>query len=442
MARSSISNTVLEASQVSLANAIRISGVNTYTLGTNFLSWDSHNYIMSDIALSFGTRRTDTPLEVMGGSRESGFACGDSVISAFDFGLLYTVFTAMVMAKVEMGNSFPVTVGDTTASDIGVVWFGNDGVIYSVGRNLIIPFKNADVENACSHKKITVSNFCSGDVFQFDREGKQFAVTTQDGTILCMLPIPPCVISTYSQCFVNTLSSDETGRLAVGFDANSPLGQLIGVADSRTECMEALENYKKSTSLDSLVSRDDLVVVPEEHYKDLSNFYGSICYTDKQEIVVAVNYRRGLFVYTPWFPADAETAKDTGTDASANFQEFYNVTEGCKRIMRYASTVNRRPLTPAQFDLNMFMQVKEAFLDMKLSRIPIQASFGRIVVPESVLVEEVINDTGESMFCLVPIGVVGSKVICMSSEGAIISVNPSGWDLESAFYDITGVVSQ
>lgn len=442
MARNSVSSTVLEASRVLLSNTVKLHAINTYTISSNFVSWDaSHSYNISDIALSFGTRFPGATPEVVGGMRDAGFTCGSGAISAFDFGLLYTVFTAMVMAKVELGTAFPVVSDKIQRPGAWVAWFGNDAVIYSAQDNFIVPMKNADIKVVCGGDKVRVSNFCSTDIYTLEREGRSFYILTQAGELFCTIPIPECVVKTYPGYFKDNAAG--AGVIASGsWDSGSGLGSLIGAADTRSECLDVLERYKMSPPIASVVSREDLVVVPSERYADTANFFGSICLTDKQEIAIAVNFRRGLFVYYPWFVTDTTQEREVQVDPSAKFPEFYNVTEGCNRILRYAGTVVNRPLTSAQMDATVFEAIKTAFLDMRLSRIPIQSAFGRVVIPEEVLLQELTGGTGESLFCMVPVGIVGPKLVCLTAENVLTSMAPSGWDLSSALYDITEVIQQ
>lgn len=436
MARNSVSNTVIEASRVPLIQSIRLFGMKTYTLGTNFISWDtSNNYTLDSIAMSFGTRTPNAQAEVVGGTRDTGFACGGGTISAYDFGLLYSVFTAMVMAKVELGTSFLVDSEKLQRDGFYAVWFGNDGVVYSAPGNVIIPLKNADIETVCEGGIAKLNNFCSRDTYTLEREGLNFVLMTSARELLTFVKIPECVKKTYSMYFQN--NNTTVDNPSTSWDEGSRLGQLIGETDSRSECMAVYEKYRTSPAIDSIIAREDLIVVPTERYADTKNFFGSICYTDKGEIAVAVNFRKGLFVYYPWFSQGDD--RDIKVDPSAKFPAFFNVTEGCNHILRYAGTVVHRPLTAAKFDNAVFNSIKEAFLDMQLSRVPIQSAFGRVVIPESLLLQELTGGTGESLYCLLPVGVVGDKVVCMSSDGSLSTIVPSGWDVDSAFYDITEV---
>lgn len=440
MAHSSVSNTVIEAGQIQLTNAVKLHGVNTYTLTSNFISWDAgHNYNLTNIAATFGTRREDAAVEVVGGAREVGFACGDGAISAFDFGLLYSVFTAMIAAKMELGVTVPIYCERLTQCGTSAVWFGNNAVVYSTQRNLIVPLKNVDVERVCSGERVSVRNFCNKEVFQLEREDLRFCLTTSAEELFNFMTIPQCVAKTYSRCFDGDSDRNRV-VLPSAVEEGSALGDLIGATDTRSKCLEILEQYKLSSAVDSVVAREDLIVVPDVRYKDTSNFFGSICYTDKGEIAVAVNFRRGLFVYYSWFSTGGSTPEqDVKVDPSAKFPEFYNVTDGCNRIQRYAGTVVNRPLVASQFDTKVFDSIKTAFLNMKLTRIPIQAAFGKVVIPESVLLQELMAGTGETLYCFVPVGIVGTKLICLTAEDVLTSVTPNGWSLEDAFYDITEV---
>ena len=442
MPRNIVSSVVLDASQISLNGMIELHGVNSYTLGTNFISWgESNAYNLSTVAENFGTRCTNKVVEVVGGSKESGFSCGEGIISAFDFGLLYSVFTAMIMAKVELGRSFPIEQSQAIGKpDLWVLWLGNDAVLYSVQDHLILPIKNADIERACMGNKLEVVNFSGTETYTFERENNSFCLMTMQGEMYTTIRIPDCVKRTYSGCF-NLASKVVDKDYNMTLIPGSMLGKLIEETDTRSKCLEVLDKYKESSIIDSIVSREDLIINPTDRYQDTSNFFGSICYTDKEEIAIAVNFRKGLFVFYPWFSQFSESPSDIKVDPSAKFSDFYNVTEGCNRILRYSDTVVRRPLTAAQLDLDVFDSIKKAFLDMDLARIPLQSSFGRIIIPENILVQELTSGVGESLYCLLPVGVVGSKLICITAESKLVSVKPSGWDFDSAFYDITEVVS-
>lgn len=439
MAKNSISNIVYEAARVVLANTVRIYGINTYSIASDFIAWDGDNtYSLMDIARSFGSRKPNSSVEIAGGKTEVGFCCGDSAICAYDFGLLYSVFTAMVMAKVELGDSFYTHSEKLSRAGLYIVWIGNDAVLYSVVDNIILPLKNADVENACSGDRLSINNFCGRNSYYFEREGTSFVFTSLAGELLCTCKIPQYVMKCYSRYFAESSVAIVNNEFT-SWDEGSQLGMLIGATDSKAECLEVLQNYKSLPVIESVVSRKDLVVELQEKYSDLSNFFGSICYTDKGEIVIAINFRRGLFVYRPWFVADGGDESGNKIDTAANFKEFYNVTQGCNHILRFASTVTNRPLSAAQLDKVVIDQIKDKFLGMSLPRIPIEATFGRIVIPEDVLVGELTNGTGETLFCVVPVGIVGEKLACLTPEGTLSAIKPSGWALDSAFYDITEV---
>lgn len=435
-----ISNTVLEASSVVMLKPVQLLGDSTYTLTTNFIGWgDSNNYRLQDIALTFGTRGPGHGAEVVGATKNAGFRCGNAYISAYDFGLLYTAFTSMIMAKVELGSSFPLF-DEKVSGGYKVQWFGNYGLVYSRQKNAIFAIRTQDVEAVCSGKSVLLQNFCSQEQYTLVFDGVTFAIMSEHmgaSLIVTTLNVPDCVKRTYSRYFKH---ADTQSPAASSVDTDSMLGKLINEAGARTECLEVLKNYKTQSFLDSVVSREDLVVVPSERYPDTTNFFGSICYTDKGQIAVAVNYRRGLFVYYPWFETTEGGCREVKVDTSAQFSAFYNVTAGCNDILRFAETVTYRPLSAAEFTVDVYSKVRKAFLDMDLPRIPIQAAFGRVVIPESVLLKELAEDSGETIYCILPVGVVGSKVICLTASGELSGSTPVDWDKDGAFYDITEVI--
>lgn len=442
MAHNSISQIVLEASRVQLPQAFKVIGRNTYTISTDFISWDSvHNYTLVEIASTFGNKVQNSEMGVVGGVggvKDIGFKCGNESISAFDFGLLYSIFTAMVMAKVEFGGAFKVFSEKLSRASDYALWLGNDCVVYSPDSNVIITLKNADVERVCNDNKVKVVNFCSREKFDFEINSNSMMLINSKGELFAVLTIPESVKNTYN---LNTHKEEIIDDPSTEWDENSGLGELISENDNKSECAKVLDEYRKTAIVDSIISRDDLVVEPEEKYADTSNFFGSVCYTDKNEIAIAVNFRRGLFVYRPLFSGDPEDSKELKVDPNARFPEFFNITEGCARIKRYSETVVERPLTAAQFDVDMCNKIKEAFLNMELPRIPIKAAFGKIVIPEPVLIDELSRGNGESIYCFVPVGVVDDKVICINDADELVIQNPTIWGLSSAFYDVTGVCS-
>ena len=183
MATNPISSRVLDAASVILSSPVHIYGLNTYILSSDFLSWnDTHSHTLSDLAADFGKRTT--------GVGDKIFICGDDQISVYDFGLLYTVFTAMVTAQSELGNNFALEEVNTLGDDVRALWVGNDLIIYSAAKNLIIPVDNADMESICSGKRLECGNFCNRDKYLIDRERVEIFVTSADKKeLFCRLRI-------------------------------------------------------------------------------------------------------------------------------------------------------------------------------------------------------------------------------------------------------------
>lgn len=437
MAKSSISGIVYEAAETELVAPLRIYGNQTYTLSTNLITWgDGMVDSLKNIANTFGLRSRSSLSGVVHGS-ENGFKCGNGIISAYDFGLLYTVFTAMVMCRVESGGSPHVFCDDTKRRDtLNVLWIGCECIIYSADRNIILPTKSADVERICSGQKVLCKNFCTRDAYEIDRENNMIGVTNSNtGELLTRITIPEIVISTYNKYFVSQSIVDlpETD-----WDEGSPLGQLISSNDQLQECTAIVQQYKNSANVASVVVRDDLVVTPNKRYGSTENFFGSLCYTDKQEIVVAVSEHRGLFTYYPWFVSETDSNKDLKVD-TPNFQDFYDVSEGVIHILRYAKSVATRPPTRGQVNDVMLSKIKDSFFNLKLPRIQMKAAFGKIIVPEEVLLQAISTDSTANLYCLLPVGTVGINVITMSPEGDTQVMVMPNWDV-TYFYDITEVI--
>lgn len=439
MASNSIRNFVEEASNVVVVKPFKVAGDHEYTVGTNMLSIDGQKvYSLESIAPNFGVRRTNISPGVLGSSGSGVFACGESNISAFDFGLLYTVFNAMVMAKAESGVSVVTEQTDTTQPDLKCLWFGQTVIVYSLRRYCIIPIKSADIEDILKGSRRKCRSFSSGDSYTLDLEGNKLAIQTDSGELLAICDLSISAKNSLQLWSTEPLPTD-SGISMVKPD--SQLASLISSSDNHTIYTEILSKYRAMPMIEAIVSRDDLIIVPEEKYQDTTNFFGSICYTDKGLIVMAVNFRHGLFVCRPWFPAYTSDKCEVLLDDQVNFQKFYNVTAGCTRISRFANTVINRPLTAAEFDFKVVDALKEAFTQMQLPRIPLESAFGKVVIPERLLVDEVLEGDGSAAECFVPCGVVGDNIICICETDELVSVKPTRWDSTSAFYDITEVIS-
>ncbi len=435
MASSSVSSRLISASSVVLSKPIRVYGHNTYTISSDFINWGDFNYSISDIANTFGHRAN--------GMGDRVFRCGDDKITVFDFGLLFTVFTSMTMAQAELGGAFPIEEVVPSRNELKAVWIGNDLIVYSHSNNLIIPVPNSVVETCCSGKKAEVGNFCSQATYEVTRERMDlFLVNKAKKELLCRVRIAECCQKTYTPYFKT--EADNAEKQKENWDTSSALGQLVIEADSSLPAKEAFARYSAQGMAASVAARDDLIITPDEPYEDLTvksnleKFFGTVCYTDKCDVVVAVNYHNGLFVFNSCFPGDYY--EGIQVDGNTDITKYYNVTDGCERIMRFANTVVTRPLTAAQLDMKMFNNISSALLNMELPRIPFTSCLGRMVIPESTLMDAFKEGLGADLFCIVPVGVIGEAVITITSEGNLATVFPKEWSTTEAFYDITEVV--
>lgn len=437
MATNSISAKVMTAASVTLAGPIRVYGVNTYTISSDFISWgEGHNYTISEIAEDFGARTA--------GVGDRVFACGADKISVYDFGLLFTVFTAMTSAQAELGSKFAVSETEVSREGVHALWIGNDVIIYSVSNNIILPVDNADMERICSGERLECSNFCTKDRFIIDRERVEiFIVTATKHELFCRTRISDGTQRSYPKHFAQPEDTDRD--VLATWDIDSTLGRLIASTDRKPPTMSAFKNYKKRGMTEDVSVRHDLLVFPGTHYNGLETpegvrqMLGHICYTDKDEVVIAVNHHAGLFVYSPCFPGD--NFDGLLVDGSPDLQKFCEVSQECERIMRYAKTVINTPLTSAQLDVRVYNNIATALMEERLPRISFQAGLGKVIIPESVLESTFSAGFGADLFCIVPVGVVGEVVVCKTATGKLEAVYPRGWTTSEAFYDVTEVVS-
>ena len=268
------------SSSVVLSKPMQVHGLNTYTISSDFISWgDNHNHSISEIATDFGQRTT--------GVGDKVFICGDDKISVFDFGLLFTVFTAMASAQAELGARFSVFEAETSRDEVKALWVGNDLIIYSPSNNLILPIDNADMERACGGVRLECSNFCTTDRYLVDRERVEiFVVEASKRELFCRLRICDHTQKYYAKHF--TAPEEAKVDTFAAWDTRSALGRIIASTDHSLPTKSIFEKYRKKGLATVVDRRDELFVHPEKRYdgmetaQDLRKFAGSLCYTDKR----------------------------------------------------------------------------------------------------------------------------------------------------------------
>lgn len=438
MSTQNIRKDTLAASNVFLLSSVTFQGVNKYTLGTDMLFWDeSNSYSITQIAPTFGQIIQGGP------GTPVTFRCGNAGISVFDFGLLLSCFTAMSMAQLELGTGVPVELVPTSVPGVEALWFGNHGIVFSVRNNLLVPITSGFAQRACKNEKVEVASFIDSRHFILKRTETHFALDTTLGEGVCVFTVPTSIKRSFPALFA-AAPVDTSAQLGQSLDEGSPLGAMIASASVAHTVQEVLAKYKEQTSIDSVVVRSDLICTPTQRYTSTEDFLGSLCYTDKHDITLAVNMRRNLFVYRPWFNGKEDGREDDDdiqVAPSPKLSEFYDAREECERIMRYAKTVTVRPLTAAKFDISVFESVKAAFFEMRLHRLPLASSLGKIVIPETTLLAGLESSAGENIYCIVPVGALGENIIVINTEGELSIMRNGAWGTEEFFYDITEVVS-
>lgn len=435
MAIRGVTAEVMSASRVFLLDPVTVNGVNRYIIGTDSITWDDANsYAISQIAPTFGKA-------VLNHEGTTAFACGESSISVFDFGLLLSCFTLMSAAQIELGESVPTEEVDTRISGLYGVWFGNAGLIYSRTGNLMIQIPSSAVQRACKRESVRLPCFVDSREFVLTRQEGLLVIDTTNGEGVCQFPVPTFIRRSFPTLFgleKVKLVDDPT----TPWDETSPLGAVINSMTIANNATETVKKYRSQTNIDSIVVRSDLICTPHMRYKDASDFLGSLCYTDRQDIALAVNLRNNLFIYRPWFDGGDPSEERLSVIASPKLSEFYNVNDECERIMQYATTVTHKAPTPAELDYLMFSRIKDAFYAMELPRLAFASTFGKIVIPEAILVPGLDSQAGENIYCIIPVGCIGANVIVINSRGHVEAIKGMPWTTDEYFYDVTEVVRE
>ena len=430
MAIPSPRSVVSDASTASLLSPVAVRGYNTYTLGSNTIWWDESNtYSMSQIAPTFG--------QVVSVNGNPTFKCGQATISPFDFGLLFSSFITIVGAYSEAGAAIVTEACETSNKDIFVVWFDKHAVIHSHSRSLVIPIKSTDVVSACHNSCPSVGNFMAKESYTFARAGGRFTLDTENGEELCTFVVPRHIQKAMPSIF--GIEEPKAEQVPFSWDNDSPLGNLISNSITASSAEEIVSRYDAQAFQEEPTNlRPDLICTPTKQYENNKDILGTLCYTDKGNIVLGVNFRSSLFVYKEWFTGEPNS--DIQVDKQPELGKFYNITEECKHIQRFANTVSVVPPNAVQLDIVKFEKIKESFFNMTLPRTSIHGALGRVVIPEDVLLEGMNSLIGENLYCLVPVGSIGGNVVCKNHEGYLHILHDTPNMLEKKYYDVTEVV--
>ena len=320
------------------------------------------------------------------------------------------------------------------------VWFGNNGIIYSINGAIVLPLKHMDIRSALCWEPVTVRNFVNEQKYTVKREGSSFLVEDSKGVVLCRFDMPRQIKAAYPTYFDGDPSNDKFLNLPdTEWDDSSELGVVLGESRGFADWSATAAKYRDMVDMKSIVVRDDLICQPTKRYSSPQEFLGSICYTEMGTIDLAVNLRGNLYVYKPWFDDDNSITNIHVREAPA-LEAFFNVTAECGRISLFAKTVTTAPLPVAKIDQNLLEKIKAQFSALRLSRVNLHGALGRNVVPESALAVALSKNSSSNLFCMCPVGAIGDRVIVKQSDGSVTSVKPSGWDIGGAFYDITEVI--
>lgn len=388
------SKQVMDVSRLCWREPFQVYGVKTYTLSTNHMSWaGAYAGSLSDIAQDFGTPVQGTSLQ---------FKCGNDTITAFDYGLLYSIFIAINTSAVSSSLQFDEM--ETSSSKINCLWIGDSAVIYSVEHNLILHLDSFSLESVMNGNKASIDNFCSKEFFTVELEkNSKIFISKDDEHFLCSFNLSDFVKNLYFE----TDDEDDIEIFGEGFDADSPLGELVASSISTVDIMSTAEKYKNMTDVSSVVRRTDLVFKADKPYSSLNNFFGSVCYQDGN-IFIPVNYMNGLLVYSQLFKGDLPDTLHTSTPGS--FSGYFDIKDAFESIMRFAQSIANRPSSI------LICDIEERFKKMELLRVPVESTFGKLVIPESNLLQALSSGIVDTISPIIPIGIIETQLLAYTGD--------------------------
>lgn len=414
-----IRNTIYTASRATLSKPVQVSGVNPYELATDLFKNGRTSAVcpISDLSETFGQRSGDL------------FRCGTDMISYFDFGLLYTVFESIADAYAESSSMVQCEESESGDKVIQALWFNDILVVYSVKYLLILPISADAVASLSRHKKLSIKNFAGVDTYTVGRVGNHLCIDSPDGVSIVQVEF-----SAFAKVANKTLFDDDPTNDEVrddpytAWDERSELGSLIGKVSGRTSIDDAIQSYRSSCRQTDVKSE---LVFPLSESTAVT--VGQSYVVGDSRVGVLLKKRPVCNTYADWL------TKELFTDTQAHLSD---VTDACTRIYQFARTVTARPTPCTKFNSDVFAVIKKRFYSNSLHRLSLSESFGKNVIPESALIRSLYDDNWCLLQCVVPLGVVGTTMVCYSDSGDLQLVEQGEflWNGDGMFYDVGGVI--
>lgn len=429
---------VANAATVQIKEPVTFAGFNTYTLASNYLSWDSaQTYRLTDIANTFGDIQNNLAITTST-IRNAKMVCGSDTITTFDFGLLYCIFCAMNWAKSETDSLISIVNKEGMSRNFTAIWINCYLVLYSIKHNYILPITTSDLVKVLRWENTTVKGFTDNQTYTLSREGDSVMLFDSRGNFLGSFEFSDKVRSTYKRYFGtvdNNVNPEDVGILP-----DSPLSEMLMQNKGEANLNDIFAQYAEQSYIGNAVNREDMIFTPTTRYKSLETFFGSNAYTDKGKLIMPVNWRNGLLIYTPWFGHnDMDDQPEILTSTQSQLNEFYDVTDECSKIAQFAVAIKARPQASYTIQQSTLMDIKDQFFDMKLQRLSFAGAIGKVVIPEEVLYNALVRDNCSEIFTVLPIGAIGNNIVVISPSGSI-EVSDEQLTLKGFYYDVSEVV--
>ena len=428
-----LSYVILEAAKAELASTAVVHGTSDFKVSSNLIAWDYKAVQMTEGATNFGM-----PIQTTGNSKSYMF--GQEMLSLFDLAIVYMTCKCIAAASASTGKPLETEEAASSNESVKATWFGNSLLISSIDRKLVTHIEPGELVRLIQRQCFSVANFIKSESFRIGLNGTLVTLDTSDGESIATIGLAKHIIEQYRAvlCPVNRFPVVDDPTTEV--DETSELGALLSAIEVDTNINAIFEQYAQIKRKDGENIRTDLIFNEPSVYQSADNMFGSICYTDHDEAQVGVTLRNGMFVGRPWFKERGVDPKVLKVNTDPDLHKFRDITDACIHIGHFAQSLNRSAPNLAEFDLITFKKIQDAFIAMRLVRLPAAETFGRLVISEKALQRELNNVPNNDLICYLPVGIINRRLVVKDSMGNL-ALLPVSEDLTNTyFYDITTII--
>lgn len=422
---------VATAADIGIADKIVLVGDNTYYISSGNISWSqgtSYSYRIKEISNKFGQIVEQCAFNLM------RVSCGDDAISAFDFGLLYLTFCAMVWE----GTTYPglVEIESINTPRYNVVWLNGHAILYDNHAQSIIDISSPQIVDVLKGSKISLLGFTDKIKYQLSYHTDKFILDCDDGSFIQSIDTPRFIRETYGEYLTYRYSHSM-------LNDNSPLADTIASNNVTHSYEDIFARAKYKVDLDvTWEEHSELMFTPTQGYKSLSSFLGSRAYTDNGELIIPVNWRNSLLLYTPWFSEyDVRDTDSLLYNESPNLNQYRDVSIECTKIAAFAGNLKvNLPENAICLDVSQLAKIQEKYLNEELPIVSFKYAIGRIVVPLTAMHESFKTNNPYEIFIILPVGSITDKIIHKAVTGKVLVCNMP-CTIDDVYVDVTEVIN-